>query len=163
MKVLQDSAANSGRPHIQVLLIFFRTSQILRRSERWVNRTVLGMAVSAVYRSLGLFVFGIDIPVSTRIGPGLAIHHGMGLVVHNGTIIGSDVTLRHNTTVGSKKNGRAPQIGDRVDIGPNSCVIGEVMIGDDSRIGAGSVVVRDVASSETVAGNPARSLQSRNL
>jgi len=73
-------------------------------------------------------VLGIDIPYSTRIGPGMRIFHGQGIVIHNQAIIGSNVTIRHNTTIGSASGDDfdVPTIGDNVDIGAGSIIIGKI-------------------------------------
>lgn len=155
-KIFQDFTANFGRPHIQIVLVLLRCSQAARGSSIGLVRLLVGVPISAVYRSVALCGFGIDIPTSTRIGPGFAIHHGMGLVVHDRTVIGSDVTLRHCTTLGSKGKDGAPIIGNHVSIGPNSCVIGPIEVGEHSAVGAGSVVVANVPNKAVVAGNPAR-------
>ena len=68
------------------------------------------------------------------------------------------MVLRQNTTIGSKSftdDTLAPIIEDRVEIAPNVCIIGEITIGHDSRIGAGAVVVKDVPPYSIVVGNPA--------
>ncbi|QSE83054.1 MULTISPECIES: serine O-acetyltransferase [Rhodococcus] len=157
--VFCDRSVNQGRPHIQFLLACFRLAQIGRASVSPAARFLVGAPASAFYRSIGLFLFGIDIPVSTRVGTRLSIHHGVGLVVHNQAKIGSDVTLRQATTIGSKRGRGAPIIADGVDIGPNVCIIGDIVIGRGSVIGAGSVVVADVSDGCVVAGNPARLLR----
>lgn len=74
-------------------------------------------------------------------------------------IIGNDVSIRQNTTIGSKSftdDTQAPIIGDRVQIGPNVCIIGKITIGHDSMIGAGAVVVKDVPPYSVVVGNPGK-------
>jgi putative colanic acid biosynthesis acetyltransferase WcaB len=102
-------------------------------------------------------MLGVDMPISTSVGPRLAIRHGIGLVVHAGTQIGSDVTLRQNVTLGSKESGgKAPCIGNGADIGAGALIIGDRTVGDRARIGAGTVVVADVPAGGTVVGNPGR-------
>ena len=98
-----------------------------------------------LYRVIALGAFGIDIPVATWIGPGLAVHHGMALVINGGTRIGARVTLRHSTTLGSRRTDLdCPVLDSGVDVGPNSVLLGSISIGAGARIGAGSVVLHDV-------------------
>lgn len=158
--IFQDFNANYGRPHMQLVLVLFRCSQLARRSSNKLTRLLVGLPMSAAYRLVSLCGLGIDIPTSTRIGSGLAIHHGMGLVVHDRTVIGVGVTLRHCTTLGSKGRGGAPTIGNNASIGPNSCIIGPVTIGAGAVVGAGSVVITDVPAAAVVAGNPSREIRS---
>ena len=115
-----------------------------------------------LYRVVALSFFGVDLPVSTVVGPALSIHHGMGLVVNRSVRIGSGVTLRHNTTLGGRRDDDdCPVLGSGVDVGPHSVVLGAVDIGEGAVIGAASVVLHDVPARATVAGNPARVLDGR--
>lgn len=83
-----------------------------------------------------------EIHSCTRIGGGLYLGHGYGIVIHPTAVIGSNVNLSQFTTIGSNK-GKAATIGNNVYIGPGVCVVEDVTIGDGSTIGAGSVVTRN--------------------
>lgn len=113
-----------------------------------------------LYGAYTRFVLGCDIKPSTKIGIGFKIFHSAhASVVSPGTVIGNNVSLRQNTTIGAKEfNGaeKSPIIKDNVTIGPNVCIIGNITIGEGAVIGAGSVVVKDVPSHAVVVGNPAR-------
>lgn len=153
-----DWAANDGRLSIQLLLFLYRLAQ-RSRSFKTVPGVWVSILIRFSYRMISMGAFGIDLPTSTCVGPGLAIHHGFGLVVTSGAKLGSGVVLRQSTTIGTKfDTGDAPLIGDSVSIGPNSVLLGAIEIGSGSVIGAGSVVVSDVRAGDVVAGNPARSV-----
>lgn len=138
--------------------MLLRLSQWSRRRQGVAWRP-LALVLGAVYRWAGLAVCSVDIPISTKIGPRLQIHHGMALVVHARAVLGSDVVLRQCTTIGSSHAGSgAPRLGDRVSIGPNAVVLGEIELGHDVVVGAGSVVLRDAEPGAVLVGNPARSL-----
>lgn len=110
------------------------------------------------------FVLGCDIKPSTKIGTGFKIFHSAhASVVSPSTIIGNNVSLRQNTTIGAKRfDGaeKSPVIEDNVTIGPNVCIIGDITIGEGAIIGAGAVVVKDIPPHAVVAGNPARVIKS---
>ena len=112
------------------------------------------------------YVLGCDIKCDTIIGEGFEIFHSAhGSVVSPTTIIGRNVSLRQNTTIGAKGfNGaeKSPVIEDNVTIGPNACIIGNITIGHHSVIGAGAVVVKDVPPYAVVAGNPAKVIKMLN-
>lgn len=156
--VLQDWEANRGNWKSCTALLLYRTAQEVSRAPalwRW-----LGSPIVALYIVLIEWGMGIELNLSSQIGPGLRLYHGAGLVVHRVAVIGKNCVLRHCTTIGMK-NGRddCPVLGDNVDVGCNCVLMGAIHIGDGAVIGAGSVVVRDVAAGDVVAGNPARSIK----
>ena len=158
---LQDWAANRGRPGIQLVLVLFRLAQRARGGGNRFRRLPAALPM-LLYRLVALRLFGIDLPVSTTVGRGLAIHHGMGLVVNRTTRIGDCVTLRHNTTLGSRRTDEdSPVLASHVDVGPHSVLLGAISVGEGALIGAGSVVLHDVPPATSVAGNPARVLPPR--
>lgn len=105
--------------------------------------------------------YQIQIPHQVEIGHGLFIGHHMCVVVHPSTKIGNNVNLSQFTTIGTN-HGQAAIIGDNVYVGPNTCIVEDVIIGSNSTIGAGSVVVTDVPENSTVAGVPAKVLNYNN-
>lgn len=105
------------------------------------------------------FATGIEIHPAAEIGKRFFIDHGMGVLIGATAVIGDDVTLYKGVTLGGTSLGhgkRHPTIGNDVVIGTNASVLGAITIGDGSRIGAGSVVVRDVPPKSTVVGIPGR-------
>ena len=103
--------------------------------------------------------YGISIPSTTRIDPGLFIGHFGGIVVHHDARIGRNCNLSHGVTIGQVNRGvrkGCPIIGDSVFIGPGAKVIGRVSIGSSVAIGANCVVTKDVNDNEVVVGVPAR-------
>ena len=105
------------------------------------------------------FATGIEIHPAAKIGKRFFIDHGMGVLIGATAEIGDDVTLYKGVTLGGTSLGkgkRHPTIGNDVVIGTNASILGAITIGDGSRIGAGSVVVRDVPPKSTVVGIPGR-------
>jgi serine O-acetyltransferase len=107
---------------------------------------------------------GIEIHPGAQIGPGFFIDHGMGTVIGETAEIGTDVTLYHNVTLGGvswEKVKRHPTLENHVVVGAGAQVLGPITIGAHSRIGANSVVVKDVPPYSVVVGIPGR-VKSRN-
>jgi serine O-acetyltransferase len=105
------------------------------------------------------FLTGIEIHPAARLGPGLFIDHGMGVVIGETAEVGKNVhALPRVSLAGTslKREKRHPTLGDNVGVGAGAKVIGAIYIGDNSRIGAGSVVVRDVPPNSVVVGVPGR-------
>lgn len=110
----------------------------------------------------------VDLPLTTRVAPGLAIIHGWGLVLTEGATIGRNVTLFHGVTIGQGDRIEAdgtrttgyPVLGDGVWVGPGAVIVGAVHIGAGSRILANSVLMEDVPPQSLVGGNPARIMRS---
>ena len=108
---------------------------------------------------------GVEIHPGAVLGPGLFIDHATGVVIGETAEVGEDVTLYHGVTLGGSGRDtgkRHPTIGDRVIIGAGAKVLGAIKIGDDSRIGANAVVVKEVPSSSVVVGVPGQVI-SRSL
>lgn len=108
--------------------------------------------------------FGIMIPYTTQIGPGLYIAHFSCIVVSPLAVLGRNVNLSQGVTIGQKiSEGRfcAPIIGDRVYVAPGAKLIGKISIGDDAAIGANAVVVKDVPAKGVAVGVPGRVISDR--
>ena len=104
-------------------------------------------------------VFGVDIHPAARIGRGIMIDHAHSIVIGETAVVGDNVSMLHSVTLGGtgKEDGdRHPKIGNGVLIGAGAKVLGNIHVGDCSRIAAGSVVLADVPRCTTVAGIPAR-------
>lgn len=102
---------------------------------------------------------GIEIHPAARIGRRLFIDHGMGVVIGQTAEVGNDVTIQQGVTLGgssTRKEKRHPTVEDNVVIGAGAAVIGRIRVGCDSKVGCGSVVVRDVPPHGTVVGIPAQ-------
>ncbi|ORA20431.1 serine O-acetyltransferase [Mycobacterium arosiense] len=100
---------------------------------------------------------GVEIHPGAVLGPGLFIDHATGVVIGETAEVGEDVTLYHGVTLGGSGRDvgkRHPTIGDRVIIGAGAKILGAIKVGDDSRIGANAVVVKEVPSSSVVIGVP---------
>jgi len=120
----------------------------------WVRGLLLpARMVSHLARTLT----GIEIHPGATVGPGLFIDHGMGVVIGETAEIGADVTLYHGVTLGGTslaRGKRHPTLGDRVVVGAGAKVLGDILVGEDSRIGANAVVVKPVPPNSVVVGVP---------
>ncbi len=119
-----------------------------------------GFTVPARFLShVARFFTGIEIHPAAKLGPGLFIDHGMGVVIGETAEVGENVTLLQGVTLGGtslKREKRHPTLGNNVVVGAGAKIIGGFKIGDGSRIGAGSVVVREVPTNSVVVGVPGR-------
>lgn len=108
---------------------------------------------------LGRWLTGIEIHPGAEIGAEFFIDHGMGVVVGETSEIGDSVTLYHGVTLGGvnwRKEKRHPTLGNHVVVGAGAKILGPITVGDYSRIGANSVVVKDVPPNSVVVGVPGR-------
>jgi serine O-acetyltransferase len=152
----RDPAARSP---LEVLLCYpgVHVLAFHRLAHRVWNRgwTTLARFISHVAR----FLTGIEIHPAARLGPGLFIDHGLGVVIGETAEVGENVTILQGVTLGGtslKREKRHPTLGDNVVVGAGAKIIGALKIGDGSRIGAGSVVVREVPPNSVVVGVPGR-------
>lgn len=113
--------------------------------------------IARVTAEITRILTGVEIHPGAVLGPGLFIDHATGVVIGETAEVGEDVTLYHGVTLGGSGRDtgkRHPTIGDRVTIGAGAKILGAIKIGDDSRIGANAVVVKEVPSSSVVVGVP---------
>jgi serine O-acetyltransferase len=108
---------------------------------------------------LSRFLTGIEIHPAARLGPGVFIDHGMGVVIGETAEVAENVTLYQGVTLGGtslKREKRHPTLERDVVVGTGAAVMGAITVGEGTRIGAGSVVVRDVPPNSVVVGVPGK-------
>lgn len=109
---------------------------------------------------------GIDIHPGARIGRRFFIDHGSGVVIGETAEVGDDVTLYHGVTLGGttwSKGKRHPTLGNGVVVGAGAKILGPITLGQNVKVGANSVVIRNVPEQRTVVGIPARIVQVKNV
>ncbi|WP_175883534.1 serine acetyltransferase [Burkholderia sp. BCC0044] len=146
------------------IVLFFRVAHYL--ACRSVATRIAGAPLIALYIVICDWLMGVEIPVKTRIGRGLTLFHGTGLVINGFCVIGERCVLRHGVTIGNTlradgSTSGVPVVGDDVEFGANSIAIGDIRIGSGARIGAGAVVVGDVPDGSVAVGVPARAVVRR--
>ncbi|ADY73256.1 serine O-acetyltransferase [Desulfurobacterium thermolithotrophum DSM 11699] len=156
----------AARSIVEVLLCYPGLHAVwLHRIAHWLwnhNLRLLARLVSHFSR----WLTGIEIHPGAKIGRRFFIDHGMGVVIGETTEIGDDVTIYHQVTLGgtsTKKGKRHPTIGNNVVIGAGAKVLGPVKIGDNCKIGANSVVVKDVPPNSTVVGIPGKVIRRNGI
>lgn len=149
----------AARSKLEVFLCYPGFHAILfHRVSHWLwNKKLFLLArfLSHVAR----FLTGIEIHPGARIGKGFFIDHGMGVVIGETAEIAENVTLYHQVTLGGvslKKEKRHPTLKERVVVGAGAKILGPFTVGENSKIGANSVVVREVPPNSTVVGVPGR-------
>lgn len=158
-----DLRVNKGNTKGKFIVFFFRFANFFSAKKRNPFYFIPGIFFRLFYKFQVQWIMGIDLAEKTKVGKGLCIFHGQGLVVNEDAIFGEYVTLRHNTTIGNKyEGGQSPEFGNNVNIGANSVLLGNIKIGDGVIIGAGSVVTKDLPSDVVVVGNPARIINKSN-
>ncbi|MCP3764420.1 serine O-acetyltransferase [Domibacillus sp. A3M-37] len=152
----QDPAARS---YLEVILTYSGLHAI------WSHRLAHGFYkrkfyfIARVISQISRFFTGIEIHPGARIGRGLFIDHGMGVVIGETCEIGDNVTLYQGVTLGGtgkEKGKRHPTVLDGALIATGAKVLGSITVGECARIGAGSVVLKDVPPNSTVVGIPGR-------
>jgi len=155
----RDPAARGWRGALEVFLTYPGVHAV---AVHRVAHALWRLGVPLVPRMMSQssrFFTGVEIHPGAVIGRGFFIDHGMGVVIGETTIIGDNVTLYQGVTLGGAGKGtgkRHPTLGDDVVVGCGARVLGNITVGSDVRIGAGSVVVQSVPDDCTVVGVPAR-------
>lgn len=153
----RDPAARSD---LEVLLLYCGLHAIIAHRIAhffWRRRLVF---LARLLSQMSRFFTGIEIHPGAIVGKGLFIDHGMGVVIGETTIIGNNVTLFQGVTLGGtgKETGkRHPTLGDNIVVGAGAKVLGNIIIGSNSYIGANAVVIKNVPENTTVVGVPGHS------
>ncbi|MBV8980217.1 MAG: serine acetyltransferase [Acidimicrobiia bacterium] len=145
----------------KVALAVYRAGHAL-----WARRAAGRNPLWVLYKVIDLLLvkllIGADLPASACVGPGLILQHGgKGVMLNENVVIGADVELFHEVTVGWKevrdrhREHPVPSIGDGVVVGAGAKVLGDITIGNGAIVGANAVVLRDVPPGAVVAGVPA--------
>ena len=139
---------------------------LIYRFGRWrysIRSRPVRMPFSLCYKVFKFFsemLLGTELPCETVIGRRFVIEHIGGIVISGDAVFGDDCVIRNGVTVGLRNRGvrGSPHIGNRVDIGAGAKLLGPIYIGDDTAIGANSVVLCDVPPNSIAVGIPARIL-----
>lgn len=131
---------------------------VMHRLDHWLYQR--GWFVTARFLSqVARFFTGIEIHPGAKVGRGVFIDHGMGVVIGETAEVGDGCTLYQGVTLGGtgkEKGKRHPTLGRNVMVATGAKVLGNIVIGDNSKVGAGAVVVKDVPPNCTVVGVPGR-------
>ena len=133
------------------VLIFYRIGHFLYRHKLYF--------IARLISQLGRFITGIEIHPGAKIGRRLFIDHGMGVVIGETASIGNDCTIYHGVTLGGTgkdKFKRHPDLGNRVMVGCGAKILGPIKIGNNVKIGANSVVTKQIPNNVTVVGIPGK-------
>jgi putative colanic acid biosynthesis acetyltransferase WcaB len=159
-KEIRSEVRSNPEKRSRFVIYLFRCSGLLTNKKNPLFRE-FGKLIGAFYAFYTGWILGIDLSYNTRVGLGLKIFHAHGLVIHADSIIGQNVVLRQNTTIGqAHDDAGSPIIGDNVNIGANCIIIGEISIGENCVIGAGSVVNKSFPPNSIIAGNPGKQIGS---
>ncbi|BFU90103.1 MAG: Serine acetyltransferase [Nitrospira sp.] len=157
----RDPAATSK---LEVILTYAGFHALLAyRITHWLKAHDIPI-LPRVISQLARWVTGVEIHPSAKIGTGFFIDHGMGVVIGETAEIGDYVTLFQGVTLGGtgKERGkRHPTLGNHVVVGAGAKILGGITIGDNVKIGANSVVLKNVAANSTVIGVPARVIKTQ--
>jgi putative colanic acid biosynthesis acetyltransferase WcaB len=169
-RLIQDIAADwrrNSNHKSRLILLLFRLAQRahrFRRTHRFAGW--LAYPYLVFYRVVVEYQMAIELGGATQVGPGLQLAHPTGIVISGDAVLGANVRLRQNVTIGNVVDDQGVTSGsaiveDDVDFGAGAIVLGEVRIGRAAVIGAGSVVTKDVPDYAVVAGVPAKILRIR--
>ncbi len=160
----------SARNWVEVVFLYpsFHAIMIYRIAF-WLSDTMRLSFIPRFLSQFARFITGIEIHPSARIGKRFFMDHGAGIVIGETAIIGDDVTLYHDVTLGgvspsdnadSQRNvKRHPTLEDCVVIGSGAQILGAITVGRNARVGANAVVVKNVEDNTTVVGIPAKPVQ----
>ena len=158
----EDPAAKST---LEIVLAYPGLHAVVfhKLSSRFYKRRLY--VIARVISHIGRILTGIEIHPGAKLGERLFIDHGFGVVIGETAEIGDDVLIYQGVTLGGtgfERGKRHPTVGDRVVVGAGAAVLGNITLGNDSRVGAGAVVVHSVPAGATVVGIPGKVVKTRD-
>jgi len=144
---------------LKVLLTDGTMAMVIYRGMQWARRWRL-VPLELLLNRLNSICCNCIIGRGAEFGPGFVLIHATGVVINGQVIGGTNVFIEHQVTIGAERR-ESPRIGNNVFIGAGAKIIGQVTVGDHSRVGANAVVLDDVPPYATVAGIPARVVRRR--
>lgn len=163
--VADDLYRCSGKPYSLASFLYyffthsgFRFVAVMRGCTAFSKYNPIGFVLRLYFHHLKVR-FGFQIPFASKIGPGLFLGHFGNIVVNQGVVVGRDCNIAQGVTLGYVSRGSrkgCPTIGDRVWIGANAVVVGNIHVGDDVLIAPLTFVNTDIPAGSVVAGNPAK-------
>lgn len=154
--IQKDPAARS---RVEVLFLYPSVHAIISHRIAHMFYKCKLFFIARLISQISRFFTGIEIHPGAKIGKGLFVDHGMGVVIGETSEIGDYVTLYHGVTLGGtgkNKGKRHPTLGNNVIVGSGAKILGPVFIGNNAKVGANAVVLIDVPQNSTAVGIPAR-------
>jgi serine O-acetyltransferase len=135
---------------------------LFRIQDLFYKRNII--VIPWLFFMLNRILFSVEIFPGANIGAGLRIMHGSGIVIGNQAVIGKNATIYHAVTVGARLTYASdgwPKIGDSCLLGAGATLLGSIVISDNVKVGANSVVLNDIPSNVSVVGNPGKIIRSK--
>ena len=156
--MLEDLRANSWSLRPCCMVMAYRIAHFC---SVWRKKSVINNLWAApvilLYRFVTECLFGYEIQAAATIGRRFTIHHGYAVVINKFVVAGDDFTIRHGVTIGNRsKSDDCPVIGNSVELGANVVMIGDITVGNNVVVGAGSVVLDNVPDNALVVGQKAQ-------
>ncbi|ACZ75419.1 putative capsular polysacharide biosynthesis transferase [Dickeya parazeae Ech586] len=145
----------------KLVILLFRLSTIWQSSNLLLK--IVSLPFVILNKVINEWVFCVEIPHRTQIGFGLKIYHPHCIVLNADVVIGDNCTLRQGVTIGSVVNRdgqvtKSPVLGNQVELGANAILLGDITVGDNVKVGAGTVVTKSLAENKVVVGYGVREL-----
>ncbi|MGM3224248.1 serine acetyltransferase [Dickeya zeae] len=151
----------AGSIKSKLVILLFRLSTIWQSSNLLLK--IVSLPFVILNKVINEWVFCVEIPHRTQIGFGLKIYHPHCIVLNADVVIGDNCTLRQGVTIGSVLNRdgqvtKSPVLGNQVELGANAILLGDITVGDNVKVGAGTVVTKSLAENKVVVGYGVREL-----
>ncbi|PXW46724.1 putative colanic acid biosynthesis acetyltransferase WcaB [Erwinia sp. AG740] len=151
----------AGSIKSKLVILLFRLSTVWQSSNLLLK--IVSLPFVILNKVINEWVFCVEIPHRTQIGFGLKIYHPHCIVLNADVVIGNNCTLRQGVTIGSvvNRDGQAtksPVLGNQVELGANAILLGDITVGDNVKVGAGTVVTKSLAENKVVVGYGVREL-----